>query len=126
MVSYCGFIDVEKSAYFDHLKSVFKKYKFSSFINSQFKEKTLAKITLKQKTRKVSTQKLSGELGFSKQATLFFFTKVIFKVCSREGYSSYSIDVILERYFDLPALFTFLILSQKWVNKSRLWEEKEI
>ena len=43
-----------------------------------------------------------------------------------QGYSSYSIDVIFERYFDLPALFTFLILSEKWVNKWRLWEEKEM
>ena len=62
VVSCCGFIDIEKSAYFDRLKSVFKKYKFSSFMNSQKKKKkkkNLAKITLKQKKRKVSTQKLT-------------------------------------------------------------------
>ena len=75
VVSCCRFIDVEKSAYFDQLKSVFKKYKFSSFMNSQFKEESLAKITLKQKIRKVST-KLSEEFAWTKLSEEFAWTKL--------------------------------------------------
>ena len=42
--------------------------------------------------------------SFSHSNVIFFtFTEVIFKVA--QGY-----DVILERYFNLPALFIFLIL----------------
>ena len=42
--------------------------------------------------------------SFSHSNVIFFtFTEVIFKVT--QGY-----DVILERYFNLPALFIFLIL----------------
>ena len=39
VVSCCGLTKVEKSAHFGHLKSFLKEYKFSSFINNQFKEK---------------------------------------------------------------------------------------
>ena len=66
VVSCCGFIDIEKSVYFDHLKSVFKKYKFSSFMNSQFKQKKFSQnYSETKKIRKVSTQKLSEEFAFS-------------------------------------------------------------
>ena len=50
VVSCCGFIDVKK---------VLKKYELT------VQRKSLAKITLKQKTRKISTQKLSEEFAFS-------------------------------------------------------------
>ena len=59
VVSCCGFVDVEKSTYFDHLKSVFKKYKFYSFMNSKFKEEKFGQNYSETKTRKVSTQKLA-------------------------------------------------------------------
>ena len=39
VVSCCGFIDVEKSASFDHLKPVFKKYKFSSLYEQSVQRK---------------------------------------------------------------------------------------
>ena len=130
VVSCCGFIDVEKRAYFGHLKSFKKRYKFSSFANSQFKEKwslkwifyekkVLAKTTLKQETSESFYTKIIRRTPpliatlFSLPLQKLFLT--LFK----------AIDVILERYFNLPALFIFLILIQKWVNKSRLWEEKE-
>ena len=89
VVNCCGFTNVEKSAYFGHLNFFFFfKYKFSSFINSQFEWKiivemnilwkiNLPKITLKQKTSNGFHTKCIRRIYFL-TATLPFltFTKV--------------------------------------------------
>ena len=67
-------------------------------------KKSLAKITLKQETSKSFYTKIIRRTRFL-IATLFSLPlqKLFLKLLK-------AIDVILERYFNLPALFIFLIL----------------
>ena len=74
VVSCCGFIYVEKSSHFGHLKSFFFKkwYKFS-FHEQSVQRKMIVEMNIlgkkkllsNKKHRKVSTQKLSEEFVFS-------------------------------------------------------------
>ena len=73
-------------------------------MNILWNKKSLAKITLKQKTSKSFYTKIIRKTRFL-IATLFSLPlqKLFLKLFK-------AIDIILERYFNLPALFIFFIL----------------
>ena len=117
VVSCCRFIDVEKSAYFGHLKSFFLKKivcfpvprtisskKNDSWNEYFMKQKKFSQDYSKTKNIEKFLHKNYQKNSFPHSNAIFFtFTKVIFKVV--QGYWH-----LLERYFNLPALFIFFIL----------------